>query len=78
MTPHLVVSDGAAAIEFCKKALGASEVMRMPAQDGRRLMHSEIHIGGARIFVMDDFPNTAASTGWWMRCFRPTRSREPR
>ncbi len=46
VTPHLVVNDANAAIEFYKKALGASEVMRMPAQDGKRLMHSEIHIGG--------------------------------
>jgi PhnB protein len=56
VTPHLVVNDANAAIEFYKKALGASEVMRMPAQDGKRLMHSEIHVNGARIFVMDDFP----------------------
>ena len=51
VTPHLVVNDGNAAIEFYKKALGATEALRMPAQDGKRLMHSEIHVGGARIFV---------------------------
>jgi len=63
VTPHLVVSDAIAAIEFYKKAFGASEVMRMPAQDGERLMHSEIHVGGARIFVMDDFPEHRGSHG---------------
>jgi PhnB protein len=37
ITPHLVVNDGNAAIEFYKKALGATEALRMPAQDGKRL-----------------------------------------
>ena len=63
VTPHLVVSDGNAAIEFYKKAFGATEGMRMPAQDGKRLMHSEIHVNGARIFVMDDFPEHRGSHG---------------
>jgi hypothetical protein len=75
VTPHLVVNDANAAIEFYKKALGATEALRMPAQDGKRLMHSEIHVNGARIFVMDDFPEHRGSHGW-TRCFRLTRSRE--
>ena len=61
VTPHLVVNDANAAIEFYKRALGATEAMRMPAQDGKRLMHSEIRVGGARIFVMDDFPEHRCS-----------------
>jgi PhnB protein len=63
VTPHLVVNDANAALEFYKKALGASEVIRMPAQDGKRLMHSEIQVRGARIFVMDDFPEHRGSHG---------------
>ncbi len=63
VTPHLVVNDANAALAFYKKALGASEVMRMPAQDGKRLMHSEIQVRGARIFVMDDFPEHRGSHG---------------
>src|SRR5260221_9966454 len=63
VTPHLVVNDANAALEFYKKALGASEVMRIPAQDGKRLMHSEIQVRGARIFVMDDFPEHRGSHG---------------
>ena len=35
----------------------------MPAQDGKRLMHSEIQVNGARIFVMDDFPEHRGSHG---------------
>ncbi len=56
VTPHLVVKDANAAIDFYKKALGATETLRMPAQDGKRLMHAEIQLNGARIFLMDDFP----------------------
>jgi PhnB protein len=56
VTPHLVVSDGVAAIEFYKKALGATEALRMPAKDGRRLMHAELHLRGMRFFLNDDFP----------------------
>jgi PhnB protein len=63
VTPHLVVNDANAAIEFYKRALGATEALRMPAQDGKRLMHSEIHVNGARIFVMDDFPEHRGSHG---------------
>ncbi|MFZ5790190.1 MAG: VOC family protein [Pseudomonadota bacterium] len=54
--PHLVVNDAAAALEFYKKGLGATEVMRLPAQDGKRLMHAEIAVNGARMFVRDHFP----------------------
>jgi PhnB protein len=56
VTPHLVVKDANAAIDFYKKALGAIETLRMPAQDGKRLMHAEIQLNGARVFLMDDFP----------------------
>ena len=35
----------------------------MPAEDGKRLMHSEIQVNGARIFVMDDFPEHRGSHG---------------
>lgn len=61
--PHLVVDDAAAALEFYKKALGAEEVMRLPAEDGKRLMHSEIKVGDARIFVRDAFPEHCPSGG---------------
>jgi PhnB protein len=53
--PHLVVDDANAALEFYKKALGAEEVMRVPADDGKRLLHSEIKVGDASIYVRDAF-----------------------
>jgi len=61
--PHLVVDDAAAALAFYKKALGAEEVMRLPAQDGKRLMHSEMKVGDARIFVRDAFPEHCPQGG---------------
>jgi PhnB protein len=61
ITPHLVVNDGNAAIEFYKQAFGATEAVRMPAQDGKRLMHAELHFDGARFFLNDDFPEHRAT-----------------
>jgi PhnB protein len=56
LVPHLVVSNAAKAIDYYKKAFGATEVMRMPAQDGKRLMHAEIKLGPSSVFLCDDFP----------------------
>lgn len=53
--PHIVVDDANAALEFYKKALGAEEVMRVPADDGKRLLHAEIRLGGAPVYVRDAF-----------------------
>jgi PhnB protein len=56
VTPHLCVHDGPAAMEFYKKAFGATEVTRMPAEDGKRLMHAELTVLGGKLFLHDDFP----------------------
>jgi PhnB protein len=54
-TPYLCIRDCAAAIEFYKKAFGATEVMRLAQPDGK-LGHAEIKIGGAAIMLADEFP----------------------
>ncbi len=56
VTPHLVVDGAAAAIDFYRCAFGALEVLRMPMPDGRKIMHAEIAIGGARIMLADELP----------------------
>jgi uncharacterized glyoxalase superfamily protein PhnB len=56
LIPHLVCSPCAEAIEFYKKAFGAQELGRMPAPDGRRIMHAAIRIGKSTVFLVDDFP----------------------
>jgi uncharacterized glyoxalase superfamily protein PhnB len=53
---HLVCDGAADAIEFYKKAFGAVEISRMPAPDGKKIMHAEIRIGGRPVFLADDFP----------------------
>lgn len=55
ITPHLVVAGAADAIEFYKQAFGATEMMRIPAPDGK-LMHAAIQINGAMVMLVDEMP----------------------
>ena len=52
VTPQLILEDAAGAIEWYKKALGATEVSRAPGPDGK-IMHAEIAIGDSRIMLND-------------------------
>jgi uncharacterized glyoxalase superfamily protein PhnB len=54
ITPHLVVRDAGAAIEFYKRAFGATERGRMPRSDGKSVLHAEIRIGDSALFLMDE------------------------
>ncbi|HEX4067383.1 MAG TPA: VOC family protein [Acidobacteriaceae bacterium] len=53
--PYLQLKGAAAAIEFYKKAFGATEIMRMPGPDGR-LGHAEIRIGDSVVMLADEHP----------------------
>ena len=53
---YLTIDGAAAAIEFYKAAFGAEEVRRVPADDGRRLMHAEIRVFGQSVLIADAFP----------------------
>ncbi|MEZ5091041.1 MAG: VOC family protein [Micropruina sp.] len=55
VTPHLVVDDAPAAIDFSIKAFGATEIGRVPRPDGK-LIHAALHINGAVVMLNDDFP----------------------
>jgi PhnB protein len=55
ITPYLCIKGAASAIEFYKRALGATETMRMPHPDGR-VAHAELKIGAAIIMLADEFP----------------------
>ena len=55
VTPYLIIKGAANAIEFYKKAFGASELMRMPDPAGR-IMHAEIKIGDSRVMMADEIP----------------------
>ena len=52
--PHLVCKDAAAAIDFYKRAFGATETMRLPDKNGM-LMHAAITVNGATVMLMDEY-----------------------
>ena len=58
LTPHIAIADKRAseAIDFYIKAFGATENVRMPADDGVRLMHAHLTINGASLMMHDEFP----------------------
>ena len=55
ITPYLIVKGAADAIEFYKKAFGATELMRM-AQPNGKIGHAEIKIGNSPIMLADEYP----------------------
>jgi PhnB protein len=55
ITPYLTVKGASEAIEFYKKAFGATENARLPADDGKRLMHAEISLHGRIVLLSDEF-----------------------
>jgi PhnB protein len=59
VTPYLIVKDGAQAIDFYKRAFGATELVRMPAPDGS-IAHAEIQIGNAHVYLADENPQMKA------------------
>ena len=58
-TPYLIVNDAAAAIDYYKRAFGATELMRLPRPDGK-VAHAEIRIGDSTIMLADEAPQMGA------------------
>ncbi len=59
ITPYLVVSDAAGAVEFYKKAFGAvqdGEAHLMPGTN--KIMHARVLINGGLVMLSDDFSDT--------------------
>lgn len=54
--PHLCVADGAAAIDFYRKAFEVQELARHPADDGRRVLHAVLGLRGGIFYLCDHFP----------------------
>jgi PhnB protein len=59
VTPHIVCDGAAAAIEFYKKAFGATEMMRLGTDDGK-IMHACLCINGSSVMLVDEFPEMGA------------------
>jgi len=59
VTPYLIVNGAAAAIDFYKSVLGATERMRMAGPDGK-LGHAELKIGDSVIMLADEHPEMNA------------------
>lgn len=55
VTPYLIVKGAAGAIDFYKKAFGATELMRF-AGPGGTIGHAEIRIGDSPIMLADEHP----------------------
>ncbi|MGO9567002.1 MAG: VOC family protein [Desulfomonilaceae bacterium] len=53
VTPYLVVSDAAGAIDFYKQAFGAEELFRLEGPPGK-IGHAEIKIGDSIIMLADE------------------------
>src|SRR5262252_4945824 len=53
VTPYLIMDGAAKAIDYYKKAFGATERMRMPAPEGK-IGHAEIQIGDSIIMLADE------------------------
>jgi PhnB protein len=55
LTPHLICSGAADAIEFYKRAFNAVELSRLPGPDGK-VMHAMLRIGDSALMLVDESP----------------------
>ncbi len=55
LTPYLIISGAAKAIEFYQKALGATLIMRMDGPDGK-VGHAEMRVGDSVFMLADEHP----------------------
>jgi PhnB protein len=60
-TPYLIVKGAANAIDYYKRAFGASELFRM-ADDKGTVGHAEIKIGDSVIMLADETPGAVCHT----------------
>jgi len=57
VVPYLTISGGrgGAATDFYKSLFGATETMRMPSEDGKRVLHVALEFHGGNLYLSDDF-----------------------
>ena len=54
--PYIVIERAEEACAFYEKALGATDIQKMPAEDDKRLIHAQLNINGGSIMLNDPFP----------------------
>jgi PhnB protein len=59
ITPHLVCAGATDAIDFYKKAFGATELARLAGPDGK-LLHGAVRIEGSVVMLVDENPQWGA------------------
>jgi PhnB protein len=57
VTPVFLFKDSRKAIEFYKKAFGATEQYVMPGPEGKGVMHASLKIGDSRVMLGDEHPD---------------------
>jgi PhnB protein len=61
LTPYLAVERAEEAIDFYKRAFGATERSRMPAPGGM-IAHAELQIGDSLFMLSDPFPQSTVKS----------------
>jgi PhnB protein len=59
LTPYLIVKGAAAALEFYREALGATELYRLAGPSGT-VGHAEMKIGDSIVMLADEYPEMGA------------------
>ncbi len=59
VTPRLVVRDGAAAIDFYRRAFGAEELGERFILPSGQMVHAEVRIGGSVVMISEEADNGA-------------------
>lgn len=60
LIPYITCKNATEAVKFYEKAFGAETIGVFPLPDGR-VMHANINIGGASVFICDEFPEHGAN-----------------
>ncbi len=55
VTPYLIIDGAEEAIRFYERALGATEMLRLPM--GGKIGHAEIRIGDSFVMLSDEWPD---------------------
>src|SRR5688572_15871047 len=62
LSPHLIVKDAAAAIEFYKKAFGAVEECRLVMPGTNQVVHAGLRIGDSLLMLGGEFEGTGCQS----------------